>query len=131
MKNNSQQEQDRKIWVSIAEPKERIVVSSFKVYIVEQLNEKDENGNGRRTDKEGQYTKQPSTFKEKRSNQLAKSNRLYTTPKEYESTYRAILKTFNQRQIILYLYRTNTNTTTTTMHMHTTTTTTTTLSKTR
>jgi hypothetical protein len=35
MKNNSQQEQDRKIWVSIAEPKERIVVSSFKVYIVE------------------------------------------------------------------------------------------------
>ena len=45
----------------------------------------------------------------KKSHQLAKRNGLYMTPKEYESTYRAILKTFNQRQIILYLYRTNTN----------------------
>ena len=54
----------------------------------------------------------------------SKEQQIITIPKEYESTYRAILKTFNQRQIILYLYRTNTNTTTTT-------TTTTTLSKTR
>ena len=111
----------------IAEAKERIVVSSFKVYIVEQLNEKDENGNGRRKDKEGQYTIYSQALSKKKIASTSKEQQIITIPKEYESTYRAILKTFNQRQIILYLYRTNTNTNTTT----TTTTTTTTLSKTR